>query len=487
MKKLFKILSEKLFEPLIDLSFELRRKILIKKIAGFDFAVFTVFCISTVTVSCEKMLDVETPSNLLVSEQVFESVQTANAALSGLYSGLWDNSPIAGDQSGRILSLYTDDLNFYPLSSNTGLMEFYQNNVLDSNPIVNSYWVNAYQKIYMANAIIEGVENSPTIAGEERGRIIAEAMMVRSLLMLYLQQVYGDVPYPVSTDYTVNQVIAKTNTDEVLLRIENDLKEVIPALKDSYRNAERIFPNRKAAQMILAKTLIAEKKYPEAELILKEILQSSLYTFQNDITKVFDKSGSHIIWQLKPRNSGDATKEIQTYFFNNGAPTSVALSQDLISSFPAGDLRRQHWIANITVGGNTWYRPNKYKVQSNNTTEYSVVLRLGEVYLLLAESLAQQNKITESVPHLNKVRQRAALPALDTSVSKEILIDEIIKENRREFFTEMGNRFFTLKRLGKLDGLITIKPNWKSYHRNWPLPQKELLLNPNLNPQNQGY
>jgi len=51
----------------------------------------------------------------------------------------------------------------------------------------------------------------------------------------------------------------------------------------------------------------------------------------------------------------------------------------------------------------------------------------------------------------------------------------------------MGNRFFTLKRLGKLDGLLPVKPNWKTFYRNWPLPQNELLLNPNLNPQNEGY
>lgn len=443
--------------------------------------------ISTINISCEKMIEVETPSNLLVSEQVFESVQTANAALSGLYADLWDNSPLAGDKSGLILGLYTDDLSYYSQSSNNGLMEYYQNTVIDSNPVVSAYWTNAYQKVYMANAIIEGVEASNTIKGDERSRILAEALLIRSVLFFYLQQIYGDIPYPVTTNYQINQTISKTTSVEVLERIESDLKDAITGLKDAYRNTERIFPNKKAAQLMLAKTLVTEKKYGEAEQILKEIIQSPLYAIQNDIIKVFDKSGTHILWQLKPRNTGGSTKEIQSYYFTASAPVNIALSQELISSFSTGDLRRQNWISSLSVGTNTWYRANKYKVLTNNTTEYSIVFRIEEAYLLLSESLAQQGKTQEAVLHLNKVRQRANLPALSNSISQQVLMDELIKENRSEFFTEMGNRFFVLKRLGKLDNLITIKPNWKTYFQNWPLPQKELLLNPNVNPQNPGY
>lgn len=448
---------------------------------------FSGFMAGSVSMSCEKMIEVETPSNILSSAQVFESVQTANAALSGLYADLWDNSPIAGDKTGLMASLYTDDLDFYALSSNTGLMEFYQNTVLDSNPLISSYWATAYQKIYMANAIIEGVEQSSLIVGEEKDRIKSEALMIRSLLFLYVQQMYGDIPYPVTTNYQINQKIEKTPSTEVLQRIENDLKQAISGLKDAYRNAERIFPNKKTAQMVLAKVLMTEKKYSEAEVVLKEIIQNPLYVFQNDISKVFDKSGTHILWQLKPRTTGGSTKEIQAYYFNNSAPTTVALSQNLIAQFSTGDLRRQQWIAMVTVGGNTWYRANKYKIQSNNSVEYSIVFRVEEAYLLLAEALVEQNKVQEGVLYINAIKQRAGIPQLSSGITQQGLLEEVIKENRKEFFTEMGNRFFTLKRQGKLDDLLAVKPNWKTYFNNWPLPQKELLLNPNLNPQNNGY
>ncbi|MFC3158069.1 RagB/SusD family nutrient uptake outer membrane protein [Chryseobacterium arachidis] len=129
----------------------------------------------------------------------------------------------------------------------------------------------------------------------------------------------------------------------------------------------------------------------------------------------------------------------------------------------------------------------KYKLRSANTLEYSVVFRLEEVYLLLAESLTQQNNIADAVPFVNKIRQRAGLPVLNAGITKDVLLTEILNENRREFFTEMGHRFLDLKRNEQLNQLASAKPNWKEFHKLWPIPQKELLLNSKLNPQNTGY
>jgi hypothetical protein len=441
----------------------------------------------TTCLSCEKMLEVDMPTNQISAEQVFENVQTANAALSGLYAGLYDNSPLSGDQTGRILGLYTDELNFYQATSNTGIIEVYQNSLIDSNPLINTYWTNAYQKVYMSNAILEGVEYSASLPAADKQRLKGEALVIRSVLFFYLQQLYGDIPFPVTTNYMINQSIGKTPSAEVLERIETDLKEAAPLLSDTYRNAERIFLNRKAAQLFLAKVLMTQKKWNEAELVLKEIRQSSLYQFQNDITKVFEKTGTHILWQLKPKNNTDPVKEMSSYYFANAAPLNAALSPAFYQIFDPADKRRLNWITPVMVGANTWYRVNKYKNTANNTTEYSVVLRLEEVYLLLAEALAQQDKTTEAVPLINAIRQRAGISLLNVPVSKETLLNEILTENRKEFFTETGHRFMDLKRNNQLNSLTGVKPNWKTYHRLWPIPQKELLLNNQLNPQNEGY
>lgn len=437
--------------------------------------------------SCEKILETDLPENQMQSETVFENLQTANSVLSGLYAGLFDASPIAGDQSGYNLGVYTDDLDFYALSNTSGLLEIANNTLNEANATTASFWASAYQKVYVCNTILEGLENSQGINMADKQRMKGEALTIRSLLFFYLQQIYGDIPYPVTTNYMINQSIAKTPSAEVMSRLESDLQEAVDLLPDTYRNTERIFINKKAAQFILAKVYMQQLKSEQAEIVLKAIVQSPLYQFQNDLSKVFLKSGTHIIWQLKPRNNTDAVKEATAYYFVNAAPLYVAASTSLVNSFDVGDLRRQQWMAAVTVGANTWYRIEKYKARSANTTEYSIVFRLEEAYLLLAEALARQNKITEALPFINPIKQRAGQAVLTASVSQQVLLDEVLKENRKEFFTEMGIRFLSLKRFGLLGTLVLTKPNWKDHHQKWPLPQNELLLNTNLKPQNTGY
>lgn len=439
-----------------------------------------------IAIACEKLVEVEIPNNQITTAQVFEDVQTANAALSGLYARLYDNSPIAGDQSGPTLGSYTDDLDCYSVAVANSRYDIYQNKQIGTNTEIYSYWSSTYQTIYIANAIIEGIENS-ALPTAEKNRIKGEALLIRSILFFYLQQIFGDIPYVTSTNYTVNQSLSKTTSSEVLLRLESDLSLSMDLLKDEYRNAERIYPNKKAAQLMLAKIYLLQQRWSDAELLLKSIVQSPLYQFENNITKVFQKTGTHILWQLKPKNSGDGTKESSTYYFANSAPNNYAISQDLINNFSNVDLRKQNWLAVVTFNGNTWYRSDKYKNRTNNTTEYSIVFRLEEVYLLLAEALVQQNKLPEALPYVNPTRQRAGLSTLTGATMQPALLNEILLENRKEFFTEMGHRFLDLKRTNRLNTLITVKPNWKSYHNLWPLPQQELLLNSNLNPQNTGY
>ncbi len=440
----------------------------------------------TLLVSCEQMLDVESPTNQISKEEVFNDVQTANAALAGLYANLWERSMLSGQLTTPYLSTYTDDLDCFATTETNGVLALFQNQQIDTNSEVYNVWSATYQQIYAANLIIEGAQHSQALPAQEKNRITGEALLIRSILLLYLQQIYGDIPYPISTDYKINQILGKASEQQALQNLEADLNQSISFLSDDYRNSERIYPNRKVAQLLLAKVYLLEKRYLQAEQLLKLILQSPQYQFQGDITKVFTKTGTHILWQLKPKNPTDPTKEATLYYFT-AVPSLYTLSADLIASFSMTDLRKQNWITPVVVNGKTFYRSEKYKARSNNTSEYSVVFRLEEVYLNLAEALTQQGKIDEALPYLNATRQRANLSGIGMPVSQDSIFSEIALENRREFFTEMGHRFFDLKRMDRLSILKNTKPNWKDYHRIWPLPQKDLLANPNLNPQNTGY
>lgn len=450
---------------------------------------FLSFLGALLLASCENLVEVNDPTNQLGTGQVFEDVQTANAALSGLYAGLRDQSLISGAgyyTIGTLTASYADDLDCYNNDQN-GAMDIYRNQQQETNTMIASIWNTAYKQVYYANSIIHGAENSSALSDTDKNRLKGEALLGRSLLYFYLQQFFGDIPYTTSLDYEHNRSLSKTGSAALLEQLELDLKEAASLLGDNYRDVQRIYPNRKVAELVLARVYLTQQKYPQAEQLAAGILQSPLYQFQPDLNEVFHKTGSHILWQLSPQNNGDATKEASFYYFSGAAPNAYALTPALVSSFADGDLRKQTWMTKVSFNGVSWYRPYKYKNLSGaNTNEYSVVFRLEEVYFILAEALAKQNRLNEALPYLNATRNRAGLSAL-TSLSAEVFMNELLAEKRREFFSEFGHRFFDLKRLGRLDELKAVKTNWENSKSLWPLPQNELLLNTNLSPQNPGY
>jgi hypothetical protein len=439
--------------------------------------------------SCEKLLEVDFPTNQIGTTQVFEDLKTANAALAGVYAQLRDRSIITGGSYigiGPLLGSYSDELDCYYYDRN-GVVDIYQNQLLETNTTVESIWEVTYQLIYYTNAIIDGTENSEALSNSDKNRIIGEALLIRSLLYFYLQQLFDDIPYTTCLDYEYNRKLHKMEGSALLEQLETDLTNAAGLLEDNYRDEERIYPNRKVAQLLLARVYLTEQKYIMAEQTAGIILQSHLYNFQPDINEVFHKSGTHILWQLKPENSGDQTTESDFYYFVDSEPNSFALTQNLVDIFSDNDLRKHAWISEETNNGNTWYRPYKYKnLAGTNISEYSIVFRLEEAYMIMSEAMAKQNRIEEALPFLNATRERAGLNAFAT-LSIEEFMNELLAEKKREFFTEFGLRFLDLKRLGRLDELNAVKPNWEAYKSTWPLPQSELLLNPNLYPQNPGY
>lgn len=437
--------------------------------------------------SCEELVETDFPNNQISSTQIFEEIHTADAAINSLYSSLRDQSVLSGgsDGTGVLLSIYTDDLDCY-YEDNNSFKDIYLNQQQASNLIIENVWNRCYQQIYMANSIISGVNSSISLPEANKKYLKGEALFIRSLLYFYLQQLIGEIPYTTSIDYQYNSTLGKMPESELLYQLIDDLLQSIALLTDNYRDTLRIFPNQKAAQLLLSRLYLTIGDYQKAEITASEIIQSSLYNFEPDVLNVFHNSGSHIIWQLQTDTPGFPTWEAITYNFSDSPPYSFALSTYLIDSFSDQDLRKQNWIEPVTYEGQTWYKSSKYKNVDYNDNEYSIIFRLAEVYLIYAEALVKQNKINQAIPYLNAIRLRAGLDPVNP-LSQEDAMTEILLEKRKEFFTESGHRFLDLKRMDLLDYLSSVKPSWAHFKRVWPLPQKELLLNPHLNPQNEGY
>ena len=318
--------------------------------------IYTLFCLVLLfPAACEELVETDYPTNRIGATQVFEDVKTANAVLAGLYADLRDQSVITGGGyygGVSLLSSYTDDLDCY--NSDQGLMDIYQNLQQETNIFITSIWNTAYQQIYYANSIIYGAEHSTELSEGDKNRIKGEALVIRSLIYFYLQQLFDDIPYTNSLDYEYNRNLGKTDGPALLEQLEVDLTEAIVLLTDDYRDSERIYPNRNVAQLLLAKVYLTEQKYTEAEQTAGAIFQSPLYEFQAEINEVFHKSGSHILWQLKPENDGDATEEASFYYFSDAAPDAYALTDDLVNTFADNDLRKQVWMTEVMFTGGSW-------------------------------------------------------------------------------------------------------------------------------------
>jgi hypothetical protein len=439
--------------------------------------------------ACDSFLEVELPKSQLTNVTVFQDYTTANAAMADVYSKIRDKGLLTGSQFGisNQLGNYTDELAFYGAPTNA-TSEFFANTILPSNSTLELFWNNSYNQIYAANAVLEGVHTA-TFDTKDKEQLQGEALFIRALLHFYLLQLFGDIPYIQTTDYKINSTVARMPSNEIYKYIITDLKTAEGQLLPSYSSTERVRANSFVIKALLARVYLYMGAWDQANKMATEVIDhNSLYSFENNLDKVFLKNSTEAIWQFMPAVAGKNTEEGIVFIFTSGPPPLVALSGSFLDSFEDNDLRKSHWAKAVNNGIGTWYYPYKYK-ESRNTPvskEYTIILRLTEQYLIRAEARTEQGNLIEAKEDLNKIRKRAGLTDIVAS-SKEEILEAILEERRKELFTEYGHRFFDLKRMGKLDAILSVKPGWSTTDNLLPIPKSELSVNPDLTPQNPGY
>lgn len=453
-----------------------------------------VICLVVLT-SCEDFVQVDAPNNSIVSEFVFEEEASARSAMQGIYNELFRLDFSSGFQNSitNLAGLSADNLKMIR-QTNATYLEFQENEILPDNNRNLVIWSSAYNMIYMTNALLEGLINSQ-LPEEVILELEAQVRFIRAFTYFYMVNLYGDVPLLLSTDYNYNATALRSPVQEVYDQILYDLEQAIPLLPEAYRENERIYANKYAALSLLARTHLYLENWELAEEYSSQVIgQQQTYELLANPNEVFLKNNMEAIWQISPvgrGNSGTQTNEGALYFIDQGQTSfyNLSLTEDLVETFDEADERFINWIDYSETEAVFFAQKYKDRNSTNDLTEYSMVLRLAELYLIRAEARTMMDKTSLAIEDLNMIRRRAGIEEIANNISwtVEALQKVILKERRREFFTEWGHRWLDLKRTGLTDEILSSKKEfWEDTDMLYPIPAEERMKNTNLT-QNNGY
>jgi hypothetical protein len=450
---------------------------------------------------CNKLLDAGSPSNKVITAQVYTSDSLAQASLIGIYFKMMEGFGAFNGFMSRYPGLSCDDL------SRTSVLiddqPFLINTLTIDNNTVGTTWANSYTYISQCNDAIIGLTGNRSITPTLRDQLLGEAYFLRTFSYFYLVNLFGDVPLIVSTDYTNNIKTPRTAISEVYDQMIADLTESQSFLSDTYATTPdfptaRVRVNRLAAKALLARIYLYREQWAEADAVATDVIESGIYQLETDLQQTFRYNSKEAILQFMPVALAYNTAEGGFFvpLVPNGRP-AFTLSDSLLKYLEPGDLR-QGWIRTVTVTGKQYRSPYKFKQNTATSPreEYNMVLRLAEQYCIRAEARARLNRLPEAVNDLNAIRKRAGLKDLPTISTQNQVLAAVEQECRIEFFAEWGHRWFDLKRWparainGKkrIDEVMSaLRPDtWKPTAALWPIPGIERIRNHALIP-NPGY
>lgn len=464
-----------------------------KLIKQFKFLILIITCI--LAGSCEDFLEVGVPNHKIVSETVFENDDTALSAMTGIYNELFNASFSGGwNYSVTVLAGLSADI-LQPINPESPTFgEFYQNEITPDNSPNLSLWSSAYNIVYMTNAILEGLEQSDDLTEQTKIRLEGEAKFIRAFTYFYLVNIYGDVPLVLTTDYRNNSLVSRDSAEEVNAQILSDLESALDLLGTEYLAAERTHVNRFVVMAFLARVHLYQQNWEQAETLSSEVIaQTSTYEILEDLDQVFLANSREALWQISPIGRGNIlTSTGEGQVFIGTSRSALKLADSFIENIDPQDKRLSNWVNIFTNATRNFYFPYKYKDRSSlsNITEYSMVLRLAEQYLIRAEAKAMQGNLSGAIADVDIIKSRAGIDLIEETnpgISIEELLKVIMEERKLELFAEWGHRWLDLKRTGKAAEVLEAKTFlWQDTDLLYPMPEAERMKNPNLG-QNLGY
>jgi hypothetical protein len=357
------------------------------------------------------------------------------------------------------------------------------NGVTANDNVLVQYRLN-YQIIARANQILTTID-AITFGADSKNNLKGQALFLRAFAYFDLVRLFGKVPLhltPVTT--REDAALPLATTDALYAQIEKDATEASKSLLNKAKQ-EAGRATSGAAKTLLANLYITQKKWAQAEALMKDVVANDGYMLMPDYNDAFsytatNKNNAESVFEIQYMEGSAGYNGNQMYRFmpspitaaelqpltgtSNAQPTSQESNNiptpDIIAAYEVGDKRKDISIGYVTLSQSLrdnkvypyikkYVRPHS---QHNITGQNWPVYRYAEVLLFLAESLNEQAKTADAAVYLNMVRARAGLAA-STATSQADMREAIFKERRVELAFE-NKRWFDLTRTGRVKEII---------------------------------
>ncbi|MFO7934896.1 MAG: RagB/SusD family nutrient uptake outer membrane protein [Bacteroidales bacterium] len=476
------------------------------------YIIYTVALLMTST-GCEESLEFEVKDKLTL-DNFFLDEDDALTSVNAVYDALGDVD-LYMSSLWLVQDIASDDCDALSTWNDPNAQQFDQYTLQSTNNYLAGIWRSSYRLITRANL---SITNIPEVDMDEtlRDRLVGEAKFLRALTYFNLVRLFGDVPLVLEPETDIDEyLVPRENAELVYGQIISDLEDAAGALPGSYGGNNRGRATRGAAMGQLARVYLTLGEWDQAAGYCEDIMDLGIYSLWDDYRDNFreaNKNGKESLFEVQ-FYSGEQSEN--TRIVISGLPAIYAFpagvgiiipTEDLLNSFEEGDYRYEvTFFEEYSYFGMNRFEPHIWKHWDQDVYEPAEtgesganfpVMRYAEVLLIYAEALNELNSgpTPQAYDAVNLVRQRARngndtiLPDLENLTYQEFR-EAVHREKRLETVNE-GHRWFDLKRTGNLIEYVNrakgSKANPQPYHTVFPIPQREMDINPNL-VQNEGY
>ncbi|PRD46436.1 RagB/SusD family nutrient uptake outer membrane protein [Sphingobacterium haloxyli] len=443
----------------------------------------SVVSILVFATGCKKDYLETSPTDKVSEEEIFSSIENANTALNGIYRFMFERTTVIDwnvqnkpGMGGILLAmdfmgedLHISSGNWYTVTGE-GNWQGHRN---DNHRLTEYYYRTLYKIIGDANSILDNIDDI-IATDEQKNTVKAQALVLRAYAYSYLVQFYGeryDATKGINNQLGVplvltaaDQVMPRVTVEEVYSSIVKDLDEAIAF--DISARTNKSMANRDVALGIRARVALTMQDYESAIRYANQLIDQNEYTLMNqeDYMRGFNDANvlSEFIWASMPtQDQGDAFGSYFAQIAYNANTSFMRANPKRINSalydkISETDIRKQIWEPEpdevnfplpLPSFARQPYMSRKFAIKAPGGSLGDVpLLRLSEMYLILAEAYASSNQdglAQDALFEFVKVRDLEATKSTNTG---NVLLEEIWTHRRTELWGE-GFRFLDLKRL----------------------------------------